>query len=695
MTQTPPPPAPPSSLPGGGGWKKWLKHLPHILGLLLMVAAIVVVQHELRHLRISDIRHAMEAIPARQMWMAVGCTLLSYFILSFYDRLAVIQVGYSKLPFRRAAFAAFCSYVLSHNLGFSAVSGAAVRYRLYRNWGVNSFAIAQIIAFCSATYLLGAAELIGAVLIWEPTVLPGIGHRVPASVLAVIGALMWCGVAAYIGLAFKVREFRFRKWVVELPSPRMAIMQTLVATAEVAATASIAFVLLPPSAGVDFGSFLAIYIASYTAGLVASVPGGLGVFDGAMLLALGPYMPAPQILGMVLIFRLFYYIIPLFLAGIMFAGHELFLRGDTALAEKKNRKIQNNPDAAAAPAPAQRRPSQVVRESEAAFSVAVATGTVSLCGVMLICLVMLDPVPKFAMVPESLLTMARVGGNYVLSLMGVVLISLAIGLSQRVTLAWRGALYLLLTATVLTFLRGNTFFVPVMLGLSALFIAPFRSCYYRHARLLSEPLSTGTLLSLLLLFGCVIALATRHDTSGSWWQMMLATHARGSVRWTIALSVGLALFVVARLMWPGRIAVREWDEDAYTHYKNLDHALPDIQAFQPQGYVTGEAGEAILPLYRRDAYLVALGDPAGEETDSISAIWKFRDLALQERLKPVFWQVGNDFLRIYDDIGLSVWALNDGSGFNFCYPADDIAQASRFVKTYKGGAGNLVPSDFS
>ncbi|WP_264820557.1 phosphatidylglycerol lysyltransferase domain-containing protein, partial [Acetobacter pomorum] len=366
-----------------------------------------------------------------------------------------------------------------------------------------------------------------------------------------------------------------------------------------------------------------------------------------------------------------------------------------ALAEKKNRKIQKSPDAPAAPAPAQRRPSQVVRESEAAFSVAVATGTVSFCGVMLICLVMLDPVPKFAMVPESLLTMARVGGNYVLSLMGVVLISLAIGLSQRVTLAWRGALYLLLTAAVLTFLRGNTFFVPVMLGLSALFIAPFRSCYYRHARLLSEPLSTGTLLSLLLLFGCVIALATRHDTSGSWWQMMLATQARGSVRWTIALSVGLALIVVARLMWPGRIAVREWDEDAYTHYKNLDHALPDIQAFHPQGYVTGEAGEAILPLYRRDAYLVALGDPAGEETDSISAIWKLRDLALQEGLKPVFWQVGHDFLRIYDDIGLSVWALNDGSGFNFCYPADDIGQASRFVKKYKGGAGNLVPSDFS
>jgi uncharacterized membrane protein YbhN (UPF0104 family) len=38
--------------------------------------------------------------------------------------------------------------------------------------------------------------------------------------------------------------------------------------------------------GLDYALFLAIYIASYTAGLVASVPGGLGVFDGTMLLAL-------------------------------------------------------------------------------------------------------------------------------------------------------------------------------------------------------------------------------------------------------------------------------------------------------------------------------------------------------------------------------------------------------------------------
>ncbi|KXV14277.1 transporter [Acetobacter malorum] len=667
----------PKHQPDGPGWKRWLKHLPHLIGLLLMVAAIGVVQHELRHLRLADIKQAMMAIPGRQLWLGVACTFFSYFILSFYDRLAVIQVGYKQISFRRTAFAAFCSYVLSHNLGFSAVSGAAVRYRLYRNWGVSSFAIAQIIAFCSATYLLGAAVLIGGVLVWEPQVIPMAGSHVPSWVLAVIGVLLWAAVLGYIGMAFKVRTFTFRKWTVDLPSPRMAVMQTVVAAADVAATAGIAYVLLPPGIGVDYGSFLAIYIASYTAGLIASVPGGLGVFDGAMLLALGPYMPAPQILGVVLIFRLFYYIIPLFMAGIMFAGHELFLRGDAALAEKKSRKQKT-------PATVRTRPSQVVRESEADFSVAVATGTVSLCGLMLICLVLLDPVPKFGVVQAGLFSAAGSVSNYLLSLMGVALIGLGIGLSQRVTLAWRGTLALLVTAAILTFLRGNTVIVPVMLGLSAFLVAPFRACYYRHARLLSEPLSTSTLLCLLLLFGCVIALANRHG-AGSWWQMVFIFPASGAARWTIALAVLMALLVIGRLMWPGRIAVKEWDADACAHYLTLDHAMPTIEDLKPEGFVAGEGGEAVIPVRQSGAFLVGLGDPAGAQEDCVSAIWRMRDLALQDGLKPVFWQVGTPFLRIYDDIGLSVWPMDDGTGLHFCYPANDIALASKFFATYKGG----------
>ncbi|MBO6037345.1 MAG: UPF0104 family protein, partial [Acetobacter sp.] len=186
-------------------WRWWAKHLTHFLGFALMIAALFVVQHELRHLHVKDIKHAIKAIPLTQVCAAALCTLVSYGVLFFYDKLAVIQVGYPQIPFRKTAFASFCAYVLSHNLGFSAISGAAVRYRLYRNWGVDPLAITQIIAFCSLTYLLGALSLIGGVLVFSPHVIPNLKIHLSDWLLRGIGCAFWCVVAGYIGLAACVR----------------------------------------------------------------------------------------------------------------------------------------------------------------------------------------------------------------------------------------------------------------------------------------------------------------------------------------------------------------------------------------------------------------------------------------------------------------------------------------------------------
>ena len=83
---------------------------------------------------------------------------------------------------------------------------------------------------------------------------------------------------------------------------------------------------MPPAEGLGFLHFLGIYIAAYMAGLAANVPGGIGVFDGAILFALAGFMPTPGVVGALLLFRLFYYIIPLFMAGALFAGFEVSQR---------------------------------------------------------------------------------------------------------------------------------------------------------------------------------------------------------------------------------------------------------------------------------------------------------------------------------------------------------------------------------
>ena len=318
------------------GLSRYLNHLPALLGVVLLLGAIYVVQKEFRHLKVHDIAEALRAIPNAALVFSFIWTIVSYFILTFYDRLGTIYAG-RKVSYGKVAFASFCAYALAHNLGFAAVSGAAVRYRLYAHWGLTPLQIGKTVAFCSLTFGLGGMVLGGAILFLEPTTIPFFGQYLPLYVLHAIGALLWAIVIGYVTLAHVLGKFRLRGHEVELPNWRMALIQVALATVDVAVTATIFFALLPDATGLTWTIFLGVYVASYTAGLAANLPGGIGVFDTAMLFGLEPYVDAPHIVGAIVVFRLYYYIIPLFLAGGLFAGNEILLRGGGLLASRRAR----------------------------------------------------------------------------------------------------------------------------------------------------------------------------------------------------------------------------------------------------------------------------------------------------------------------------------------------------------------------
>ena len=314
--------------------KRALRHLPTLLGLLLFAGAIYVVQKEFRTLKFADVRAALEAIPRHDLLVSAAWTFLAYFILTFYDRLATYYAG-KPVSYLRVCFASFCAYTLAHNLGFAAVSGAAVRYRLYAHWGLNALQIGKVVAFCSLTFALGGMVLGGVILLVEPESIPVLGPRVPTAVMYAIGIGLWALVLLYVVLAKMLGTIRLFGHAIELPGWRMALVQVVLATVDVAVTAAIFYALLPAVPGLTFLRFLGVYVASYTAGLAANIPGGIGVFDTAMLLGLAPWLEPPQIVGAIVVFRLYYYIIPLFLAGTLFIGHELMLRGRSVLASRE------------------------------------------------------------------------------------------------------------------------------------------------------------------------------------------------------------------------------------------------------------------------------------------------------------------------------------------------------------------------
>jgi uncharacterized membrane protein YbhN (UPF0104 family) len=621
--------------------KKLLRHAPALLGVALLCGAIFVVQREFRNLKLEDIATAVEAIPVHALAISFVWTILSYGVLTFYDRLGTIYAGH-KVSYRRVSFASFCAYALSHNLGFAAVSGAAVRYRLYAHWGLTPIQIAKVVAFCSLTFGLGGMVLGGAILFVEPGSIPFFGQHLPHWVLYCVGLGLWAIVGAYVTLAKVFGTVRLFGHEVGLPGWRMAILQVLLATADVAITASIFYALLPHAPGLTWLIFLGVYVASYTAGLAANLPGGIGVFDTAMLLGLAPYLDAPVVLGAIVVFRLYYYIIPLFLAGSMFAGNELLLRGGAVLGKVRG--------------PARFEAMAKWREPD--FAVAAATGVVALCGALLLALGVLAPEPDLSWIDPDFVDLASQASQFVPSLIGAGLVVLAIGLSQRVNLAWGATLVLLLVGAAFTAAQGERLWIVAVLVLAVMLLAPFRACFYRHARLFSGPLQLSTAMPLFGLIACILTLAAferhvRYLTDNSWWEIVLSPRVPNSLRATVALAVGLGLLAIWRLMRPGRVRWLPWDAEARRRMLVLG-GTPTEGA---DGVVMGENDRAGIVFRRCGRVLLGLGDPAGEKADRVSAIWRLRDLAEQEGLDPAIWCAGPSLLKVYEDLGLTAMPL--------------------------------------
>ena len=642
--------------------KRLVRQLPAVLGLCLLVGAVWVVWKEFRHLKFADINVALQAIPRQALIVAFIWTILSYGLLTIYDLLGTIYAG-NRIGYGRVSFASFCAYSLSHNLGFAAVSGAAVRYRLYAHWGMTPFQIAKVVAFCSITFALGGMVLGGLVTFLEPDAIPFFGSLVPRWGMTLIGAGLWGVVITYVVMSRFLGTVTILKHEIGLPGWRMAILQVALATADVALTAAIFYELLPHATGLTYLRFLGVYVASYTAGLAANLPGGLGVFDTAMLLGLEPYLQPPQILGAIVVFRLYYYIIPLFVAGGLFAGNEILLRGGAMLHNKTMLKASQGPS----------------RWSNPAFATIAATSTVALCGAMLLGLGILDQKPDFSWIDADYADIARAAGAYVPSLIGAALIVLSVGLSQRVTLAWYATLVLLMVAAGFTLAEGSSWWVPGVLLMAALLLLPFRDAYYRAARLLSGPLQAGTALPLLALVLCVLTLAgfeprMRAMPDNSIMDVLMSGNLPNATRTAIGTALVVALIALWRLIRPGRVRSMLWAGEGRRRYASMGVPPPA----EADGMVLGEAGRAGLPFLRVGGVMLGIGDPAGAVNDRVSAIWNLRDLAQQEGLDPAVWRAGPEMLQVYADLGLTAFPLAP-DGLPLREGADPLAVPSEYL----------------
>lgn len=265
----------------------------------------------------SGIGQKIAVIPPEAFFHAGLATLVAYAALAWYDRISLLHLGKEKgISWPYIATCSFVTYALSHNIGASVFSGGMVRYRAYTAKGLTAAEVAVLVALCSFTFAFGTILLMGLVLLYEPQILRPLTRLSTWFALGddtarLLGAGMLAFVALYtIGSWLKFRPLRIGKFELIYPRLRIVARQYLAAPLELAGAAGIIYFALPAEGNPGFMIVLGAFLLSFSAGLLSQVPGGVGVME-AVFLAVMPGMPAPAVFAALLIWRLFYLIIPL------------------------------------------------------------------------------------------------------------------------------------------------------------------------------------------------------------------------------------------------------------------------------------------------------------------------------------------------------------------------------------------------
>jgi uncharacterized membrane protein YbhN (UPF0104 family) len=301
-----------------------LHRLGIFLSIIIIAIAAVVLYRKLHNINVSKVLTAMATVEYRDVIISALFVAAGYFTLTFYDLFALRTIGRKDVPYRVAALAGFTSYSVGHNVGASVFTGGAVRYRIYSAWGIDAIEVAKICFIAGLTFWLGNITVLGFGFAYHPQAASDI-DQLPLWLNRVLGIAALLTLIGYIAWVWRTpRVIGRQNWQVRLPNGPLTLLQIVIGIVDLSCCAMAMYVLVPNEPHMQFIDIAVIFITATLLGFASHSPGGLGVFDAAMLIALWEF-DAEELLAGLLIFRLLYYILPFTMALAVLGIREFML----------------------------------------------------------------------------------------------------------------------------------------------------------------------------------------------------------------------------------------------------------------------------------------------------------------------------------------------------------------------------------
>lgn len=294
-------------------FQRAMRYVGPIVAIALIASASVVLWRMVTSIALADVERAIADMPPWRIVAAFVLTAIGVASLAGYDMLAV-KVVRSRPPIslQRAAVTGAIANVFANALGFPLLSGGSARYRLYSMVGASLSVVGRVIAMSWVTMWTGILAVLGLFLLLAPHDAPAVfaNHGIDMA----IGGILLSALAGFVfWVGRKRRAIRLGGWTIRLPGPGIAVGMVVVGSVDLLTAAGALWVLLPADAAPDLARYIVTYTVGLIAGIAAGTPGGIGVFEAAIVTGLHTG-ERPDVAASLILFRVIYFIVPLILA---------------------------------------------------------------------------------------------------------------------------------------------------------------------------------------------------------------------------------------------------------------------------------------------------------------------------------------------------------------------------------------------
>jgi len=625
--------------------KNAFRKIRSLFALFIFSLAIWILHKEFSQYHVKDIVGALSEINSKKLFAALALTILNYLLLGGYE---ILGFRYINRPVRhkRVLLTSFITYALTNNVGFSPIFGTSSRYHLYSSMELTLPEIANLVIFSSLTFFLGLLCVAGITFVFEPINIPQVFH-LPLTSSHTLGIIFLSLIAIYLFWSIIGKGgFRIKSWSFKPPPFHIAAPQIILSSLDWIMTGAVLYILLPDSFNMTYPVFLASFLFAQTIGLISQSPGGLGVFEAALIALAPASVASPHLLASLLCFRVIYYLFPLCVATLLLAAREIF---------RRNQKVKEISDSITSWIPTL-VPQVLALNSFIAGSILLFSGALPSQISRLAWLKDLIPLPVIEI------------SHFLGSFTGMILLLLARGLQRRLDAAYFLACSLLSSGIIFSLLKGFDYEEAIILSVMLVALIPSRRYFYRKASLTGESFTPVWAIAIIVVLVSSLWIgffSYQHIeySKDLWWRFALVEDAPRFLRATVGVLAAALFFAIARLLRPATIhhvlpELHEMDKARKVIEKSKT-TIANLALLGDKSFLFSDTENSFIMYGIRGRSWIALGNPVGGGQEHSELIWQFRELCDRHDAWTIFWQVGKEDVDLYLDVGLALLKIGE------------------------------------